>query len=52
MKPIIIKVSKDKYGQEYVSLPLNEFEAAIDSAYDAGFADGLRSIEEELAQKG
>ena len=35
MKPIIAKISKDKKGQEYVMMTYEEFEAAIDNAYEA-----------------
>lgn len=45
MKPIIIKVSKDKNGCEFVTLTLAEFEAAIDGAYDAGYIDSRREQE-------
>lgn len=47
MKPIIVKVSKDKNGRELVTMSLVEFEAAIDSAYEAGIIDGRRQLEEE-----
>ena len=49
MKPVIIKVSKDALGREFVTLTLEEFEAAIDGAYDAGVIDGRRQVEEALA---
>ena len=49
MKPVIIKVSKDALGREFVTLTLEEFEAAIDGAYDAGVIDGRRQVEEAMA---
>jgi hypothetical protein len=56
MKPIIIKVSKDKNGIELVSIPLTEFQDAIDNAYEAGIIDGRRQVEEAIrsadAQRG
>jgi len=45
MKPIIVKVSKDKNGCEFITLTLAEFEAAIDGAYDAGYVDSRREQE-------
>ena len=39
MKPILIKVSKDKNGSEFVTMSVQEFQAAIDSAYEAGVLD-------------
>ena len=44
MKPIIIEVSKDKKGREWVTLTREELEAAIDNAYDAGIMDGRKNV--------
>lgn len=49
MKPIIVKTSKDKSGRDFITMSLTEFEAAIDGAYDAGFIDGKKQVEEEYA---
>ena len=40
MKPIIIEVSKDAKGREWVTLAKEEFYAAIEQAYEAGLIDG------------
>ena len=48
MKPIIVKISKDKYGHELIILTQSEFEAAIDGAYEAGVIDGRRAMGDPL----
>lgn len=40
MKPIIVTISKDKKGSEYVTITREELDAAIDGAYQAGLIDG------------
>ena len=51
MKPIIIKVSKDKNGMELVSIPLTELQEAIDNAYEAGIIDGRRQEQQEATAR-
>ena len=46
MKPIIIEVSRDKYGAQWVTLTKEEFVAAVENAYEAGVLDGRKELEE------
>lgn len=48
MKPILVKVSKDKKGNEFIVITQQEFEAAIDGAYEAGIIDGRRQMGDPL----
>ena len=48
MKPIIVKISKDKNGMEFVTMTAAEFEQAIDGAYEAGMIDGRRLMGDPL----
>ena len=52
MKPIIIEVSRDAKGREWVTMPREEFHDAIDRAYDAGMADGAALKEKEFKDLG
>ena len=44
MKPIIIEVSRDKRGCEWVTLTREELQAAVDGAYEAGLMDGRKEV--------
>ena len=46
MKPIIIEVSKDKTGAQWVTLTKEEFVSAVENAYEAGIIDGRKQIED------
>ena len=48
MKPIIIQISKDAKGREWVTITREEFYDAIDNSYDAGVVDGMARKEQEL----
>ena len=48
MKPIIVKISKNKFGSDFITMTQQEFEAAIDCAYEAGIMDGRRLMGDPL----
>ena len=48
MKPILVKVSKDNKGNEFIFITQKEFEAAIDGAYEQGVIDGRVAMGDPL----